>query len=185
MKNFLQNLLIFLSLCLCGLITFQWVRETDLRKSVQEQTDTIQSKTENILNLEAQIRRDNNEIQRLDGIKTQLTSQVQTNEAEIKLIRTELGKSSAEIDRLNVQLEEYRDALSKANTNLLIQNEAIKQQNENIKKQNDELVKMANDRNEVVGKYNKLATEYKELVDRWNAQQEQLAKQATNPPSKK
>lgn len=185
MKNFLQNLLIFLSLCLCGLIAFQWVRETDLRKSVQQQTDTIQTKTENILNLEAQIKRDNSEIQRLDGIKNQLTSQVQTNEAEIKLIRLELGKSSAEIDRLGGQLTEYKDALAKANTNLLIQNEAIKQQNESIKKQNDDMVKLANDRNEVVTKYNKLASEYKDLVDKWNAQQEQLAKAATNPPSRR
>ena len=60
MKNFLQNLLIFFALCLCGLVAFQWIRETDLRKDVQKLTDTVQDKREAIQNLEAAVKRNPN-----------------------------------------------------------------------------------------------------------------------------
>ena len=62
MKNFLQNLLIFFALCLCGLIAFQWVRETDLRKRLQELTNVMHDKAEAVMNLEANVRRESREI---------------------------------------------------------------------------------------------------------------------------
>ena len=43
MKNFLQGLLIFFSMCLCGMIAFQWVRETRLRLDVQDLTNKIRT----------------------------------------------------------------------------------------------------------------------------------------------
>src|SRR5206468_3349044 len=70
-KNFLQNLLIFFALSLCALIAFQWVRETHLRATVQSLTDSVHDKTEAILNLQATVRRDEDEIKRLDGLKNQ------------------------------------------------------------------------------------------------------------------
>ena len=73
MRTFLQNLLIFFALCLCGLIAFQWVRETDLQRDSQRLTDSIQDKLEAIQNLQVSVKRDELEIQRLDGLKTQLT----------------------------------------------------------------------------------------------------------------
>ncbi len=54
MKNFLQGLLIFVSLCLCALIAFQWVRETRQQKDLQVQADKIHDKMEAIQNLELQ-----------------------------------------------------------------------------------------------------------------------------------
>ncbi len=45
--------------------------------------------------------------------------------------------------------------------------------------------KLAEDRNAMVVKFNDLAKQYGDLVDKWNKQQEELAKAATNPPAKK
>src|ERR1041385_3884689 len=83
MKNFLQNLLIFFALCLCALIAFQWVRETDLRKKVQELTNVIHDKSEAILNLEANVRSQRDEIQRLDTQRKQLSETVKSNDVQI------------------------------------------------------------------------------------------------------
>src|SRR5439155_11947077 len=76
MKNFLQNLLMFLALCLCGLVACQWVRETDLRKRLQGLTDVVHDKSEPILNLEASVRHGRDEIQRLDRLRKQLEQTV-------------------------------------------------------------------------------------------------------------
>lgn len=175
MKNFLQALLILFALALCGLIAFQWVRETDLRKDVQGLTDNTRQKTETILNLEATIRRHEGEIRRLDDLKKQLTSQVKTNEAEISELRRGLDKATNEAERNLKQSEIYKDALTRANDNIV-------KQNEDIRKQNEDMKKLADDRNEMVGKFNKIATDYNELVAKWNRQQEELARAATNMP---
>jgi chromosome segregation ATPase len=179
MKLFLQNLLIFFSLSLCALISFQWVRETDLRKQVQALTNTIQDKKENIQNLGVELKRDQTEIQRLDGIKTQLTQQVKSNALEIVGLYKEVEKGTNELERVRSQLDSYKDALQKANEN-------IKRQNDDIKKQNEELSKLAEDRNEVVKKFNKMAADYNDLASKWNQQQEELKKgPTTNSPAPK
>jgi len=41
------------------------------------------------------------------------------------------------------------------------------------------------DRNEVVKKFNKMAADYNDLATKWNKQQEELGKAATNTPAKK
>ena len=178
MKVFLQNLLIFFALGLCALISFQWVRETDLRKSVQALTDTVHDKMENIQNLQASVKRDESEIQRLDGLKNQLTQTVKSNDLQISALIKDLEKATNEIERAQRQVETYKGALQTAN-------ESIKRQNEDIKKQNEEMAKLSEDRNEVVQKLNKIAADYNDLAAKWNKQQEELAKAATNNPAKK
>jgi chromosome segregation ATPase len=178
MRTFLQNLLIFFALSLCTLISFQWVRETDLRKNVQTLTDTIHDKMENIQNLQASVRRDESEIQRLDGIKNQLTQTVKSNDVQISTLIKSLEKATNEIERTQRQMEAYKGALDAAN-------DSIKKQNEEVKRQNEEMAKLAEDRNEVVKKLNKMAAEYNDLAEKWNKQQEELAKAATNTPAKK
>jgi septal ring factor EnvC (AmiA/AmiB activator) len=178
MKNFLQNLLIFFALCLCALIAIQWVRETDLRKNVQALTDTIHDKSEAIQNLQLQLRRDEDEIKRLDGIKKDLTATVKSNNVEIASLSKSLEKANVENERNLKQIENYKEAIKVANDNIL-------KQNEDIKRQNEEMKKLAEDRNEIVKKFNDVAKQYSDLVDKWNKQQEDLAKAATNTPSKK
>jgi epidermal growth factor receptor substrate 15 len=177
-KNFLQNLLIFFALCLCALVAFQWVRETDLRKQIQGLHDTLHDKNEAILNLQADVKRDQLEIQRLDGLKNQLSELVKSNNLHIAQLSRDLDKATNDLDRTRQQVDIFKDALQTANDNL-------KKQNEDIKRQNEELSKLAEERNEVVKKFNKMAADYNELATRWNQQQAELARAATNAPPKK
>jgi chromosome segregation ATPase len=178
MKSFLQNLLIFFALALCALIAYQWVRETDLRKNLQARTDEIHDKSETIQNLQGNVKRDEAEIQRLDGLKTQLTQTVKSNDVRIAGLGKDLDKATNALDHAEKQVGVYKDAVERAN-------DSIKTQNETIKSQNDEMKKMAEDRNVLVQKYNKMAADYNDLAKKWNEQQEMLAKQATNNPAKK
>ena len=178
MKNFLQNLLIFFSLCLCGMMIFQWVRETRLNKQVQALTDTVHEKSEAIQSLQATVRRDEDEIKRLDGLRNQLIATVKSNQIDIARLTKDLEKTEAERDKNLRQSEIYKEALETAN-------ESIKKQNEDIKKQNDEMKKLAEERNDMVRKFNSMATNYNDLATKWNKQQETLAKGGTNAPSKK
>lgn len=178
MKNFLQNLLIFFSFCLCALIAFQWVRETDLRTRLQKLTDQDRDKAEAIQNLNAQSKRYEAEIQRLDAANKQMNQTLTSNDVQIAALSRNLDKVTADAEHNEKQAEAYKEAYQKANDNVI-------QQNETIRKANDELKKLADDRNGVVAKFNELAEKYKELVDKWNAQQEELAKAATNAPAKK
>lgn len=178
MRTFLQNLLIFLSLCLCGLVAFQWVRETDLRRDLQKLTDTIQDKKEAIQNLQVSVKRDEIEIQRLDGLRTQLTQVVKTNETQLAELTKDLTKATNSLERAEKQMANYKDAFEKANEN-------VKTANSNIEAQKAEVTKLLEERNEIVKKLNKITTDYNDLATKWNTQQEDLAKAATNAPPKK
>jgi chromosome segregation ATPase len=179
MKAFLQNLLIVFSLSLCALISFQWVRETDLRKQVQTLTDTVHDKLENIQSLQSSVKHDEAEIVRVDGLKNMLTQTVKSNDLQISALVKTVEKATNDVEREERQMEVYKGALETANAN-------IKKQNDDTKTQNEEMAKLSEDRNEVVKKFNKMAADYNELAAKWNKQQEELAKAATNaPPPKK
>ncbi len=173
MKNFLQNLLMFFALCLCGLIAFQWVRETDLRKNVQKLTDDVHDKMEAIQGLQVTVKRDENEITRLEDLRKQQLATIKTNQEEIANLGKELGKASNALTRADNAIEVYSNAVKQANENILRQNDEIKKQNEDMKT-------LAEERNSVVKKFNDMANKYNELATQWNKQQEELAKAATN-----
>jgi len=166
------------SLGLCGLITFQWVREVQLRHNIQGLTDEVQNKKETIQNLTGVIKRGDDEIGRLEGLKKDLTETVKTNRLEIARLEKELDKAQAETERQIKQVDVYKDALAKAN-------ESIQRQNETITQQNGEMRKLADERNAVVVKLNKTVEEFNDLVKKWNEQQSSLAAAATNAPAKK
>ena len=178
MKNFLQNLLIFFALCLCALIAFQWVRETDLRKKVQELTNVVHDKSEAILNLEANVRSQRDEIQRLDSQRKQLSETVKSNDLQIANLSKDLEKATNDLQKTEKQMLVYKDAYQKTSENLTNANLTITEQNERMKK-------LAQEGNDVVKKFNELNAKYSELAEKWNKQQEDLAKQATNAPAKK
>lgn len=178
MRAFLVILLIVVSLGLCGLIAFQWVREVNLRQNVQALTDTVQDKSEAIQTLNGIVKRSEDEIARLETIRKGLTETVKSNYVEIGRLDKELDQALAESERQQKQIEVYKDALSQANAN-------IQKQNETITEQNEEMKKLAEDRNNFVLKYNKVVEEFNGLVEKWNTQQQQLAAAATNAPPKK
>ncbi len=176
MKNFLQGLLIFFALCLCGMIAFQWVRETRLRMDVQELTNKVQNKTENILNLEADIKRRDKEIQRLDELKTTYFAEVKTNAALADAFSKDLHRATNQVASLESSVEQYKEALKIANENVVTANDRIK-------KATEDLQGVAEERNEMAKKYNKMATDFNELATKWNTQQQELMKMATNTPA--
>jgi len=176
MKNFLQGLLIFFSLCLCAMLAFQWVRETRLRIDVQELTHKVQSKTENILNLEAETKRRDREIQRLDELKNTYFAEVKTNAALADALNKDLYKATNLVTTLESSVEQYKDALKIANENVVMATDRIK-------KATEEIQGVAEERNEMAKKFNKMATDFNELANKWNTQQEELQKIATNTPA--
>jgi chromosome segregation ATPase len=178
MKNFLNNLLLFFALCLCGLVAFQWVRETDLRKNLQARADELHDKMENIQSLQGAVRQDETEIKRLDGLKNQLAATVKTNLQEFATLTKGLDKANLENEKNQHQLEVYKEALQTANDNIKKQNEEMKQQNDAIEQQNQAIKKQNEEMQQ-------LAAKYTELVGKWNKQQEDLAKAATNAAAKK
>jgi len=160
------------------MMVFQWVRETHMQKDIQDLNNTIHDKLEAIQNLQASVKRDEGEIQRLDGLKNQLTQTIKSNDVQISTLTKDLEKQTTEFDRAQRQIEAYKGALESAN-------DSIKKQNDDIKRQNEEMAKLAEERNEVVKKFNKMAADYNDLANKWNKQQEELAKAATNTPAKK
>jgi len=178
MKNFLQNLLIFFALCLCGLIAFQWVRETELRKRLQELTNVVHDKSEAVMNLEANVRRDRDEIQRLDSERKRLDQTVKSNTTQIASLSHSLDRATNDIKTAEQNILRYKEAYERTSVNLTNANTIIVEQNTKMKK-------MAEEANGVVSKYKDLYAKYDELVDKWNKQQADLAKAATNAPPKK
>lgn len=173
MKNFLQNLLIFFALALCGLAAFQWHREAKLRTNIQSLTDDLQKQRETALGLDASVKRLEAEVVRIDGLKNEVTTELKTNKAEVARLKVQLQKNDQQFELMTKQAENYKGALDAAN-------ESITKQNESIKTQNEEMKKLATERNEIVERLNKTVTDYNDLVKKWNEQQEQLSKRATN-----
>lgn len=175
MKNFLQNLLILFAFTLCALIAFQWVRETRMQGDIQSLTNTVQDKSQAILDLQASIRREEAEIKRLDGLKNQLTETVKSNDVQIASLTKDLDKANADRERDQRQIEVYKDALQKANEN-------ITRQNDDIKKQNEQLKLLAGERNVFVQGFNGIAVKFNDLAQEWNKLNAALTKVGTNAP---
>src|SRR5690349_11774371 len=133
MKSFLQNLLIFFALSLCALIAVQWVRENKSQRKMQQLTDTIHDKSEQIQGLEQNVKRDEAEIKRLDALKNQLTETVKSNNVEIADLSRDLKKLQVENERNVKDLQAYKDALKVANDNVIKEGEDIKSLNADLK----------------------------------------------------
>ncbi len=172
MKNPLQSLLIFLALCLCALIAFQWHREAALREQIQKITNTGQDNLDNIRGLQSALKNSDEEIKRLDGLKTELTATVKSNQTQIATLMKAIEKSDQETEKERKQVEVYKTALQAAN-------DAIKKQNEDVKKQNEDLKTLAAERNDAVTKYNKVVQEFNDLAQKWNDAQAAAATNAT------
>ena len=176
MRNVLVSLLISLSLCLCGLIWFQWVREAHSRQEVESLKSGISGKLEEVQGLQSTARLAEDEVKRLDGLKNELTATVQSNREEVAKLTGDLQHANAEAERHLKQNDLYKEALDRANESIKKQNEDVKWQNEEMKK----LERLAEDRNEMVAKYNKVVADFNDLARKWNAVQEQRA--TTNAP---
>src|SRR5881296_510885 len=178
MQKFLSNLLIFFALSLCALCAFQWVRESRLREKLAEKQHEVYLHLNAIQNLEAQLKRTEAEVTRLDSLRVELSGIIKTNKEEIQGLTKYTEKLEKEIETQKAQIAIYKDAVEKAN-------ESIKRQNEDINKQNLEMKQLAADRNATVEKYNKVVDQYNDLVKQFEKFQEDVAKGASNKAAEK
>jgi len=167
MKNSLQNLLIFLALCLCGLVAFQWHREIALRQDLKSASEEARGKTAAIQSLRADLETADGEVKRLGSLRSGYAEIAESNRIEIASLKKQIHKAQGEIEQDAKQIEVFKAALQQAN--------------DNIQRQNESLKKLAEERNEAVVKFNDLVARYNELVERWNA----LPAAITNSSSKK
>lgn len=159
MKSFLTNLLVCLSVALCGFNAYQWYREAKLQGRIEMLGSEIYKKSGDIQNLQQTVQVNQDEIKRLETLREAALSTIKSNkvflaqvEAERDTFRKDLVIQTAKA----AQVEQYKEAFTKANENLRKQNEVIVTQNEKMKQ-------LADERNEIVLRLNKLATEYKSL----------------------
>ncbi|MGZ4961393.1 MAG: hypothetical protein ACXWKG_15205 [Limisphaerales bacterium] len=172
MKRLLTNLLIVLALALCGLVAVQWVREAQLRQQLQAVSDSLHDKSEVLGHVRDQLKHSEDEIQRLEKVRIDLSEQAKTNAFLTLDLRKQLDQARADTERQTLSADNYKAALEHANQN-------VTKQNRDIEKQNDDLKKLAQERNDIVTRYNKLAKDFDDLTKKWNDQQAELARRAS------
>ena len=173
MRTFLVNLMIALSLGLCVLIWFQWLREGRSQATIQSLTDTQQNLKEQMQGVEANLKNSQAEIVRLDELKKLLQEQVKTNAAYAISLLNSNDVLRREVETRGKQVTAYKEAFDEANA-------AIKRQNADVERQNVEMKRLSDERNEIAQKYNKAVSDFNELADKWNKLNADLAAAATN-----
>jgi hypothetical protein len=133
------TVLIVLALGLCGLCAFQWVRETKLRVRVDELQAERQKLNDEKASVEAQGRRFQEEIQRVERERAELFKTTQTNNEALVKARAELAKASLEGERFRKTADAYKEGFDKAN-------ESIRQQNEGLLKMKADITKVLAER---------------------------------------
>jgi chromosome segregation ATPase len=168
MKSFQQNLLVVLSLGLCGLCAWQWYIQTLLHNEGQvlinknfKQASDIQVYTNTINNMDAEIA----------GLSTRINELKQaamSNEQTALLQKHEISSLRSTGDMMSNEIVQYKDIVDKLEAKL-------KEASAGIEKQNDAIQLLVSERDEAIKKYNDsikeqraLAEKYNNLVDRFN-----------------
>jgi chromosome segregation ATPase len=170
MKNFHQNLLIALALCLCALCAWQWYGQTVQRSDFDKLNDIANRKTALIQGYTNTIDTMQHQIGQMDASITELKGTVATNNETILAQRRELNQLDAQNSALTNDIVQYKQAAETMEARLKDAYDGIKKQNDAIKQlagQRDEFVKKYNDlvieRNTVVSNYNDLAARFVKL----------------------
>jgi chromosome segregation ATPase len=170
MKNFHQNLLIALALCLCALCIWQWYGQTVQRSDFDKLNDIANQKSALIQGYTNSIDAMQHQIGQMDAHIKELEDTVATNEQTILAQRRELNQLDAENTALTNDIVQYKQAVETLEGRLKEAYDGVKKQNEaitNLVAQRDEFVKKYNDevadRNNVVSNYNSLAARFEKL----------------------
>jgi chromosome segregation ATPase len=170
MKNFHQNLLIFLALALCALCAFQWYDQSLQRNKIENLGQVLSAKLAAIQDYTNSIHIMDGQIVQLGGQITGLKGTIQTNDDLILTQKRELNRVEAENETLTNEVAQFQDAVKAYRAKLDEAAQAVKKQNEDIKAlvaQRDGFVSKLNDsiqdRNNIVAKYNELAAQVEKL----------------------
>lgn len=170
MKNFQQNLLVILAVCLCGLCAYQWYAQTLQRTNVQKLNDLVYQKSIALRDDTNSIATLNHQISQMDASLTELKNTMKSNAEILSDQKIELTRLQTSNDSLTNTIAQYQDAvgtltnkLSEAYDGIEKQNAAMKalvaERNDLVQKYNDEV----KDRNNVVSNYNALAAQVQKL----------------------
>jgi chromosome segregation ATPase len=179
MKNFQQNLLMFLALGLCALCAWQWYVQTllhnegaALQRTIFNQATRIQDYTNSIKNMDAEIAGLSTRINELK--QTALTNEQAAAEQKLEILRL---RSAGE--GMSNQIVQYKEVVDKLEAQL-------KEASEGIQKQNDAIKQLIAARDDAIKKYNDsmkernaLAEKYNDLVERYNKLQAAAAAAAS------
>jgi predicted nucleic acid-binding Zn-ribbon protein len=175
------GILIFLSVCLCGLVVFQWIVQSKLREMVEsehrENNALLGAKQE----LENKAKRYADEVAHIQEMRTQIEAEQKTNRSELTRMKNELVRYRSAAEYGSNATLVFSNALMKANTNVIILNDQAAQLVEATRKAME-------DRNTVVSNLNSLSTKYSELVTNYNSvvdQFEDFKKKVTEMMNKK
>jgi chromosome segregation ATPase len=163
MKNFQVNLLIILALALCGLCVFQWYEQTVQRDEIQklnqmvyDRNAAIQSDTNSIAALNAQVNQ-------MDARISEIKAEAATNEQLVVSQKAEIVQLQYQNENFTNEIAQYKTAVNEMTAKLKDAYAGIEKQNAtitNLVAQRDDFVKKYNDavsnRNDVVAKYNDL-----------------------------
>lgn len=170
MKNFQQNLLVILAVCLCALCAYQWYGQTLERTAITKLNQMLYDKSVDIRDYTNSIATLNHQMVEMDSNLTVLRISAATNAETIATQKRDLESLQNGFEKATNEIVQYKDAvgeltnrLNEAYAGIEKQNAAIKQlaaqRDEFVLKYNDEV----KDRNNVVSNYNALAAEVKKM----------------------
>jgi chromosome segregation ATPase len=179
MKDFLQNLLIALALCLCGMCAWQWNFQTNQRGQLEEQNRVIFQRDEAIQGFTNSMHTMDGKIAEMDQRITELTATNATNRQLLLRRDLEVFRLTSAIDTLTNQISQYSNAVADLQTKLKDAYDGVQKQNEaisNVVAQRDDFFKKLNDS---IQERNGIVTKYNDVVNRLNQMQA-----GTNAPGK-
>jgi chromosome segregation ATPase len=181
MKNLQQNLLVCLALGLCGLCAWQWYVQTllynegeALQKTIFKQSGDIQTYTNSIKNMDAEIA----------GLSTRLNElkhAAMTNDQAALLQEREIARLQSSGDVMSNTIVQYKSVVDKLEARLKEASDGIEKQNGSIKilvTERDDAIKKYNDS---IKERNALAEKYNDLVDRFKKLQAAGGSEAAKP----
>jgi predicted RNase H-like nuclease (RuvC/YqgF family) len=170
MKNFQQNLLVILAICLCALCAYQWYGQTHERNAIQQLNQMVYDQSVNIRDYTNSIATLNHQVLQLDTSVTDLRNTARTNDEKIAAQGRQLEELQVTNEVLTNEIGQYQDAVGTLTNRLADAYAGIEKQNVALKElaaQRDQFVQKFNDevkdRNNIVSNYNALATEVKKM----------------------
>lgn len=176
------GLLVFLSLCLCGLVVFQWIVQSRARGEIETERRERSKLMGERQELESKSARYADEIAHIGEMRTLLEAERATNTLELIKVRKDLVQLRAGFGAISNAVLGYSNSLVLANSNLLVQNARMRELSESANRAMEQRNEATVRYNETIAKYAALITNYNGLVTRFEDYQkevrEMLAKQS-------
>lgn len=177
MKNFQQNLLIFLALCLCGLCACQWYFETVQRARLDHLNQVVHDKSTEIQGYTNSMQGMDRQIAQMDQQITLLRQAAKTNDLMLLTQKREIARLASSNDILTNEVAQYKSAEDGMEAKL-------KEAYDGIAKQNKAVAELVAQRDEFIQKYNDSVKERNDLVAKYNQLVDRLAKVQSNNSAK-